>query len=47
MAKEKNKIKDQDDGEDLKAICPFVKKRYTKCYCIDMDSLKISQAIRN
>jgi hypothetical protein len=46
MEEEKNKMKDQDDGEDLKAICFFVKKRHTKCYCIDMDSLKIYQAIR-
>ncbi len=46
MKEEKNKMRDQDNCEDLKAICPFVKKGYAKCYCIDMGSQKISQAIR-
>lgn len=46
MDKEKNKTIDQGNGEDLMTICPFVKKRYDKCYCVDMDSRKTSLAIR-
>jgi hypothetical protein len=46
MEEEKNKMRDQDNCEDLKTICPFTAKRYDKCYCVNMDSRKISLAVR-